>query len=279
MVSVSGPPGIGKSRLAREFVKAWCSSKTRRGRAGALRVLRPRPVPRRRERRAAHAARRAQGRVARRGEASHSPDEPRIVKDSGAHRAPARQPALPRRHRRARRARRALRVDDGSGAGRGEPRALRARSSRTRSGPTRVDRVARPPPRPRVGAPALRDDRCGPRSGANPGQRFVGRDHVRVELRPIARKATREIARAVLGAGVRGRDARSGGAAGGGLAALRGGARARHRLGQGRPRKAPTIEAAIQVSLDALDDATRDAVVRASVFGLSVWDAGPRPSA
>src|SRR5262249_10268626 len=37
---------------------------------------------------------------------------------------------------------------------------------------------------------------------------------------------------------------------------------------------APTIEAAIQVSLDALDDATREAVVRASIFGMSVWDAG-----
>src|SRR5262249_19600257 len=37
---------------------------------------------------------------------------------------------------------------------------------------------------------------------------------------------------------------------------------------------APTIEAAIQVSLDALDDASREAVVEVSVFGMSVWDAG-----
>src|SRR6185503_1836471 len=37
---------------------------------------------------------------------------------------------------------------------------------------------------------------------------------------------------------------------------------------------APTIEAAIQVSLDALDDATREAVVRMSVYGQSVWDTG-----
>jgi tetratricopeptide (TPR) repeat protein len=37
---------------------------------------------------------------------------------------------------------------------------------------------------------------------------------------------------------------------------------------------APTIEAAIQVSLDALDDAAREAVIKMSVFGLSIWDTG-----
>ncbi|HWL86644.1 MAG TPA: serine/threonine-protein kinase PknK, partial [Polyangiaceae bacterium] len=37
---------------------------------------------------------------------------------------------------------------------------------------------------------------------------------------------------------------------------------------------APTIEAAMQVHLDALDDAVRDAAVRLSVFGFTGWEAG-----
>src|SRR5690606_31523181 len=36
----------------------------------------------------------------------------------------------------------------------------------------------------------------------------------------------------------------------------------------------PTIEAAIQVSLDALEPGCRDALVRMSVFGLAGWDGG-----
>jgi tetratricopeptide (TPR) repeat protein len=37
---------------------------------------------------------------------------------------------------------------------------------------------------------------------------------------------------------------------------------------------APTIEAAIQVHLDALDDASREAAIKLSVFGMVGWDAG-----
>jgi hypothetical protein len=104
-------------------------------------------------------------------------------------------------------------------------------------------------------------------------QRFTGRDHVRVELRPIARRATREIARAVIGStaddAMLDRVAQQ--AAGSPLFAEE----LARVIASGKDAvAAPTIEAAIQVSLDALDDPTREAVVRASVFGLSVWDAG-----
>jgi eukaryotic-like serine/threonine-protein kinase len=107
----------------------------------------------------------------------------------------------------------------------------------------------------------------------NQGQRFAGRDHVRVELRPIARKATREIARAVLGPGATEAmlDQVALQAAGSPMFAEE----LSRVIASGKDvAKAPTIEAAIQVSLDALDDQSRDAVLRASVFGLSVWDAG-----
>ncbi|MBK8251485.1 MAG: AAA family ATPase [Polyangiaceae bacterium] len=104
-------------------------------------------------------------------------------------------------------------------------------------------------------------------------QRFNGRDHVRVELRPMARKATREIARAVIGASVDDAmlDQVAQQAAGSPLFAQE---LARVIAAGKDARVAPTIEAAIQVSLDALDDAAREAVVRASVFGQLVWDQG-----
>jgi tetratricopeptide (TPR) repeat protein len=104
-------------------------------------------------------------------------------------------------------------------------------------------------------------------------QRFTGRDHVRVELRPMARKATREIARAVIGEACDDAmlDQVAQQAAGSPLFAQE---LARVIASGKDARAAPTIEAAIQVSLDALDDAAREAVVRASVFGLSVWDQG-----
>jgi serine/threonine protein kinase/tetratricopeptide (TPR) repeat protein len=105
------------------------------------------------------------------------------------------------------------------------------------------------------------------------GQRFVGRDHVRVELRPIARRATREIARAMIGAGATDAmlDQVAQQAAGSPLFAEE----LARVVASGKDMgTAPTIEAAIQVSLDALEEATRDAIVRASVFGMSVWDAG-----
>ena len=107
----------------------------------------------------------------------------------------------------------------------------------------------------------------------NQGQRFAGRDHVRVELRPIARKATREIARAVLGSSATEAmlDQVAQQSAGSPMFAEE----LSRVIASGKDvAKAPTIEAAIQVSLDALDDQSRDAVVRASVFGFSVWDAG-----
>ncbi len=108
------------------------------------------------------------------------------------------------------------------------------------------------------------------------GQRFAGRDHVRVELRPIARRATREIARAVMDAANQAIDEAkldqiAQQAAGSPLFAEE---LARVIAAGKDATTAPTIEAAIQVSLDALDDAAREAVVRTSVFGLSVWDAG-----
>ncbi|MFO0614058.1 MAG: hypothetical protein U0414_15805 [Polyangiaceae bacterium] len=104
-------------------------------------------------------------------------------------------------------------------------------------------------------------------------QRFSGRDHVRLELRPIARRATREIARSIIGPSVTEaqleRVAEQ--AAGSPLFAEE----LARLMAAGRSTEtAPTIEAAIQVSLDALDDAARAAVVRMSVLGLSVWDAG-----
>jgi serine/threonine protein kinase/tetratricopeptide (TPR) repeat protein len=104
-------------------------------------------------------------------------------------------------------------------------------------------------------------------------QRFVGRDHVRVELRPIARRATREIARAMIGVGATDAmlDQVAQQAAGSPLFAEE----LARVVASGKDMgTAPTIEAAIQVSLDALEESARDAVVRASVFGMSVWDAG-----
>ena len=105
------------------------------------------------------------------------------------------------------------------------------------------------------------------------GQRFVGRDHVRVELRPIARRATREIARAMIGAAATDTmlDQVAQQAAGSPLFAEE----LARVIASGKDMgTAPTIEAAIQVSMDGLEEATRDAVVRASVFGMSIWDAG-----
>jgi serine/threonine protein kinase len=104
-------------------------------------------------------------------------------------------------------------------------------------------------------------------------QRFAGRDHVRVELRPMARRATREIARAVIGATAEDAmlDRVAQQAAGSPLFAEE----LARVVAAGRDAgSAATIEAAIQVSLDALDDLTREAVVRMSIFGLSAWDDG-----
>jgi tetratricopeptide (TPR) repeat protein len=110
----------------------------------------------------------------------------------------------------------------------------------------------------------------------DPG-RFSGRDHVRIELRPLARRTVRAIAEAILGdkAKVAGGDAMVdsiANQAGGSPLFAEELARLLH---QGRDAaSAPTIEAAIQVSLDALDEDVREAATKLSVFGMQVWDAG-----
>lgn len=107
--------------------------------------------------------------------------------------------------------------------------------------------------------------------------RFSGRDHVRVELRPLSRRSVRAIATAIL-------RERAVGASGEELAetiATQAGgsplfAEELARLtAQGRDASsAPTIEAAMQVQIDSLDDAAREAASRLSVFGQVGWDAG-----
>lgn len=103
--------------------------------------------------------------------------------------------------------------------------------------------------------------------------RFAGRDHVRLELRPISKRATRTIARALMGEGTPDDvlDRIADQSAGLPLFAEE---LARITAARETPVNAPTIEAAIQVSLDSLDDECRDAVGRLSVFGQTCWDAG-----
>jgi hypothetical protein len=102
--------------------------------------------------------------------------------------------------------------------------------------------------------------------------RFAGRDHVRLELRPVSKRATRAIARAVLGDSIPEEvvDRIADQAAGLPLFAEE---LARLTASGRDARHAPTIQAAIQVSLDALEGECRDAVGRLSVFGLTCWDA------
>lgn len=101
-------------------------------------------------------------------------------------------------------------------------------------------------------------------------QRFKNCDHVRIELRPMGRRSIREIARSLIGSEVSDKllDQVAQQAAGSPLFAEE----LARVIAQGNDvASAPTIEAAIQVSLDALDDGTREAVVRMSVLGQSVW--------
>ena len=106
----------------------------------------------------------------------------------------------------------------------------------------------------------------------NPG-RFAGRDHVRLELRPISKRAARALACSLLGEAVNDETLEQIAAQAAGLPLF---AEELSRLAaSGRDTShAPTIEAAIQASLDSLDEECRDAVGRLSVFGLSCWDAG-----
>jgi hypothetical protein len=107
----------------------------------------------------------------------------------------------------------------------------------------------------------------------NESLRFAGRDHVRVDLRPLSRRAARAIATSILGdkADEPLLDRIAAQAAGSPLFAEE----LAHLTASGRGTEtAATIEAAIQVSLDALDERCRDAVLRLSIFGLSGWDGG-----
>ncbi len=101
---------------------------------------------------------------------------------------------------------------------------------------------------------------------------FRGAEHQRVDLRPIGRQATIEIARALTRAAevddeklmqiaVK--------AAGSPLFAEE---LARVVAAGKEEVNVPTIEAAIQVSLDALDEGARDALSRLSVLGTAGWD-------
>ncbi|WP_394842887.1 protein kinase [Pendulispora brunnea] len=104
---------------------------------------------------------------------------------------------------------------------------------------------------------------------------FASRDHVRVELRPLSKKSVRLIARSLLGDVVSEADKISDTIA----AQASGSPLFTEELARlatkGRDAAAaPTIEAAMQVHLDALDDAARDAAVKLSVFGFTGWEAG-----
>ncbi len=102
---------------------------------------------------------------------------------------------------------------------------------------------------------------------------FQGRGNQRIELRPIPRRATMELARAVLRCdeGDPRLEQIAKQAAGSPLFAEE----LARMVASGREvAVVPTLEAAIQVSLDALDPPARDAVTRMSVFGLASWEAG-----
>ncbi len=107
--------------------------------------------------------------------------------------------------------------------------------------------------------------------------RFSGRDHVRIELRPLSKRTVRAIAKAMLGD-------RASGDSGDKLTELIASQAAGSPLfaeelarlaAQGRDAtSAPTIEAAIQAHLDGLEDNAREAATKLAVFGLVGWDAG-----
>jgi eukaryotic-like serine/threonine-protein kinase len=102
---------------------------------------------------------------------------------------------------------------------------------------------------------------------------FAGRDHVRLELRPVSKRATKAIARAVLRERATDElvDLVAQRAAGSPLFAEE---LARLSASGRDASMAPTIEAAIQVSLDALSLELRDTIGRLSAFGLAGWEGG-----
>jgi eukaryotic-like serine/threonine-protein kinase len=107
--------------------------------------------------------------------------------------------------------------------------------------------------------------------------RFEGRDHVRMELRPLSRKQARSIAASILGERATGEhgeaivDSIAQQSAGLPLFAEE---LARIAAAGRNASDAPTIEAAMQVHLDALDDFGRDAAAKLAVFGQAGWDVG-----
>ena len=107
--------------------------------------------------------------------------------------------------------------------------------------------------------------------------RFEGRDHVRLELRPLSRKQARSIASSILGERAEGE---AGEAIAEGIALQSAGLPlfaeelARLAAAGRNASDAPTIESAMQVHLDTLDDFGRDAAARLAVFGLVGWDLG-----
>jgi hypothetical protein len=107
--------------------------------------------------------------------------------------------------------------------------------------------------------------------------RFEGRDHVRVELRPLSRRHARAIAANMLGARANGPE---GEAIVDSIATQSAGLPlfaeelARITAAGRDAADAPTIEAAVQVHLDALDDFGRDAAAKLAVFGQVGWDLG-----
>lgn len=107
--------------------------------------------------------------------------------------------------------------------------------------------------------------------------RFEGRDHLRIELRPLAQKHVRLLALSLLGGRATGE---SGSALLESITAQASGsplfAEELARLSvQGKDAtSAATIEAAIQVQLDSLDESARATAARLSVFGGVGWDLG-----
>lgn len=101
--------------------------------------------------------------------------------------------------------------------------------------------------------------------------RFALRDHVRLELRPISKRSIRTIVRSLLGEEAAEALVEFIAERASGLPLF---AEELARLASKGESAAlpPTIEAAIQASLDTLDEECRDALGRVSVLGLTCWD-------
>jgi hypothetical protein len=122
---------------------------------------------------------------------------------------------------------------------------------------------------------------CRPSLWRDEPTRFEGRDHVRLALRPLSKKHVRSLVASMLGERAAERPAGAGSddladtiaqqSAGLPLFAEE---LARLAAAGRDASDAPTIEAAMQVHLDQLDDASRDAVARFAVLGAVGWDAG-----